>query len=64
MVPRDLNIGGTRVWWLDSGPNLQEWDVFGSFLCGSLVASSLKQTHCEHGPHDDLADEVKFCWTK
>ena len=27
MVPMDLNIGETRVWWLDSGPNLQPWVI-------------------------------------
>ena len=48
-VPTDLNIGETRVWRLDSGPNLQPWKdmktktcsifeidphMFGSLLCG------------------------------
>ena len=28
-IKLDVNIGETRVWRLDSGPNLQPWDSIG-----------------------------------
>ena len=40
MVPMDLNIGETRVWRLDSGPNLQPWISFHRKSCGLRRKSS------------------------